>query len=176
MGSLFEEIEEREAASRARVEELQGKIAELTARLEAERECLSRLVITRETVEELAAEKAGAVEETERADGTGQVSGEAVGAVPAEMRVVGVQTVPVWRPGLAVGVLPKPYRDIAEVVQDAPGPVRAKQIAPRIGLPAQTAKIEGTRSKLKRLVERGWLDEDAPGLFTPARRRVDENR
>jgi hypothetical protein len=39
----------------------------------------------------------------------------------------------------------------------------------RIGLPAETGKIEGTRSKLKRLVERGWLDEDAPGLFTSAR-------
>ncbi|GHE02613.1 hypothetical protein GCM10010339_26450 [Streptomyces alanosinicus] len=28
---------------------------------------------------------------------------------------------------------------------------------PRIGLPAMPAKIEGTRGKLKRLVERGWL-------------------
>jgi hypothetical protein len=39
-----------------------------------------------------------------------------------------------------------------------PGPVRAKQIVPRIGLPASAAKIQGTRSKLKRLVERGWLE------------------
>ncbi|GGJ28429.1 hypothetical protein [Streptomyces brasiliensis] len=43
---------------------------------------------------------------------------------------------------------------------------------PRIGLPAETGKIEGTRSKLKRLVERGWLDEDVPGLFALARRRA----
>lgn len=36
--------------------------------------------------------------------------------------------------------------------------------------------IEGTRAKLKRLVERGWLDEDAPGLFIPShRRRVDSS-
>lgn len=69
-------------------------------------------------------------------------------------------------------VLPQVYRDILEVVADAPGPVRAKQIVPRIGLPAETGKIEGTRSKLKRLVERGWLDEDTPGMFTPARRRT----
>ncbi|MER5540423.1 hypothetical protein [Streptomyces mirabilis] len=62
-------------------------------------------------------------------------------------------------------------RDIVEVVADAPEPVRAKQIVPRIGLPAETGKIEGTRSKLRRLVERGWLDEDTPGMFTPARRR-----
>ncbi|MFJ4633918.1 hypothetical protein [Streptomyces sp. NPDC088847] len=44
--------------------------------------------------------------------------------------------------------------------------MQAKQIVPRIGLEATTAKIEGTRGKLKRLVERGWLDEDAPGRFT----------
>jgi hypothetical protein len=69
-------------------------------------------------------------------------------------------------------VLPQVYRDILEVVADAPGPVRAKQIVPGIGLPAETGKIEGTRSKLKRLVERGWLDEDVPGLFTFARRRA----
>jgi DNA-binding IclR family transcriptional regulator len=68
-------------------------------------------------------------------------------------------------------VLPQIYRDILEVVSDAPGPIRAKQIVPRIGLPAETGKIEGTRSKLKRLVERGWLDEDTPGMFTLARRR-----
>ncbi|MEV7239026.1 hypothetical protein AB0N06_35535 [Streptomyces sp. NPDC051020] len=38
------------------------------------------------------------------------------------------------------------YRDIVEVVADAPGPVRAKQIVPRVGLPAETGKIEGSRS------------------------------
>ncbi|MFJ9034465.1 hypothetical protein ACIRQP_39690 [Streptomyces sp. NPDC102274] len=54
-------------------------------------------------------------------------------------------------------------------MRDAPGPVRAKQVVPRIGLPAETSKIEGVRSKLKRLVERGWLDEDTPGLFAPPR-------
>ncbi|MFH9969402.1 hypothetical protein ACH4PR_50595 [Streptomyces mirabilis] len=31
-----------------------------------------------------------------------------------------------------------------------------------------TAKIEGTRGKLKRLVERGWLREERPGLFALA--------
>jgi hypothetical protein len=67
---------------------------------------------------------------------------------------------------MGVEVLPKVYRDIVEVVADAPGAVRAKQIVPRIGLPAESAKIEGTRVKLKRLVERGWLAEEVPGLFT----------
>jgi hypothetical protein len=59
-----------------------------------------------------------------------------------------------------------------DVIDDAPEAVRAKQVVPRIGLPAQTAKIEGTRGKLKRLVERGWLAEESAGLFTPSARRV----
>ncbi|MGW0668075.1 hypothetical protein [Streptomyces sp. NPDC002746] len=50
-----------------------------------------------------------------------------------------------------------------EIVADATKPMQAKQIVPRIGLPAVTAKIEGTRGKLKRLVERGWLSEERPG-------------
>ncbi|MFJ8827611.1 hypothetical protein ACIREE_38400 [Streptomyces sp. NPDC102467] len=65
-------------------------------------------------------------------------------------------------------VLPKIYRDIVEVVRAAPGPVRAKQVVPRIGLPAEVGKIEGIRGKLKRLVARGWLTEGDPGLFSPA--------
>ncbi|GAA1929596.1 hypothetical protein GCM10009716_41580 [Streptomyces sodiiphilus] len=89
----------------------------------------------------------------------------------AERRVAGVLSVPKWQPGIDAGVLPREYRDILEVVSDAPGPVRAKQIVPRIGLPVRSGKIEGTRAKLKRPVERGWLDEDDPGLFAPARRR-----
>ncbi|MFF5977008.1 hypothetical protein ACFY7C_36480 [Streptomyces sp. NPDC012769] len=32
-----------------------------------------------------------------------------------------------------------------------------------------SAKVEGVRSKLKRLVERGWLAEERPGVFMPRR-------
>lgn len=161
MGSLIEELEAREAAARARVEGLEVQIAELTARLEGEREAVSRLRITRETVAEVITELSGqdAVESA--------VSREAVGP---EVRVVGAVMVPHWREGLSVEVLPDVYRDIVEVVGDASKPMQAKQIVPRIGLPAVTAKIEGTRGKLKRLVERGWLVEDQPGQFGPVRR------
>ncbi|WP_413751827.1 hypothetical protein NRF20_01605 [Streptomyces sp. R-74717] len=37
-------------------------------------------------------------------------------------------------------------------------------------MPTETS-APGTQAKLKRLVERGWLDEDAPGLFTSSHRR-----
>ncbi|MFI0242823.1 hypothetical protein [Streptomyces sp. NPDC016845] len=172
MGSLFEELEAREDAARVRVEELEGELALVSEQLGQAREGLERLRVTRETVAEVMAEMAvgaDAEPEAETPEG-GQVSSPYAGA---ERRVVGVLAVPKWQPGMDAKVLPRVYQDILEVVADAPGPVRAKQIVPRIGLPAQVGKIEGTRSKLKRLVERGWLDEDEPGLFTPARGRAE---
>lgn len=172
MGSLFDELEAREAAARVRVEELEAELAELSGQLDLARESLERLRIARETVAEVLADMTP--ERLARDVDTDQPTlGESVASAyaGAERRIIGVLTVPNWQPGMSADVLPQIYRDILEVVADAPGPVRAKQIVPRIGLPAETGKIEGTRSKLKRLVERGWLDEDTPGMFTPARRR-----
>jgi hypothetical protein len=159
MGSLIEELEAREAAARARVEALEAEIVELTARLGSEREAWSRLRITRETVAEVIMDLGG----------PGTTAPVAGGSEPEPgVRVVGAIMVPHWREGLPVDVLPDVYRDIVEVVTDAAKPLQAKQIVPRIGLPAVTAKIEGTRGKLKRLVERGWLVEDQPGQFAVA--------
>ncbi|GHA48952.1 hypothetical protein GCM10010329_84080 [Streptomyces spiroverticillatus] len=159
MVSLVEELEAREAAAAARVEELQEKIAELTGLLVSEREAWSRLRVTRETVAAVLAELSG--QETAAAASLQQ-------SVVPEVRVVGAIMVPHWREGLTADVLPDVYRDIVEVIADASAPMQAKQIAPRIGLPAVTGKIEGTRGKLKRLVQRGWLIEDQPGRFSPA--------
>ncbi|WP_055483068.1 helix-turn-helix domain-containing protein [Sphaerimonospora mesophila] len=70
-------------------------------------------------------------------------------------------------------VLPQAYQDILEVLADAGGPLRAGQIVAAVGLPAGAAKVEGMRSRLKRMTERGWLREQAPGCsrgpgrFTP---------
>lgn len=163
MGSLFEELEAREAAARGRVEELEEQLAEATGRLEEARENLGRLRIARETVSEVMAEL------SEDASAAADEDQESSAYAGAERQVVGVLTVPHWRPEMDTDALPRIYRDIVEVVRDAPGPVRAKQIVPRIGLPAEAGKIEGTRGKLKRLVARGWLTEGDPGLFSPAR-------
>jgi hypothetical protein len=85
--------------------------------------------------------------------------------------VIGVPAVPLWRAGLEVSVLPQAYRDLVEVAEDAGRPLRAAQIAAAAGLSTDKAKVETLRSKLKRLVERGWMDEEAgAGLFAlPAR-------
>ncbi|MFD7836159.1 hypothetical protein [Streptomyces sp. NPDC059761] len=173
MGSLFEELEAREAAARVRVEELEAEVAELSGKLQLAREGLERLRIARETVAEVLAEMMPEVPAVTVDAGQSPASEWVASAYAgAERQVIWVLTVPNWQPGMVSEVLPPVYRDIVEVVADALVPVRAKQIVPRIGLPAETGKIEGTRSKLKRLVERGWPDEDTPGMFTPARRRM----
>jgi hypothetical protein len=125
------------------------------ARLEAEEERLSRLVITAETVEEIVGEAA--------------VADEAGGPEPVDEVVRrGVVTVPPWRPGLGMDALPQAYRDVLEVLADAGGAMRAGKISAAMGRGESAAKVEGLRGKLKRLVERGWLAEPGPGEFTLA--------
>jgi hypothetical protein len=82
-----------------------------------------------------------------------------------------VPAVSPWREGLEAASLPEAYRDLVEVVADAGRPLRAAQIAAAAGLSTDKAKVETLRSKLKRLAERDWLNEEAgPGLFgLPAR-------
>jgi hypothetical protein len=164
MGSLIDELQCREAVARAEAEELCGRIAELAEQLARPEERLSRLVIAREVVDEVlggtAAEASPAVPEG--------VTAPAGSVLPP---VAGVLAVPPWRAGLEASVLPQAYRDLLEVAEDAGRPLRAAQIAAAAGLRTDKAKVETLRSKLKRLVERGWLAEDAgPGLFAqPAR-------
>jgi hypothetical protein len=165
MGSLIDELQRREAAAREEAEELRGRIAQLAERLAGVEGRLSRLVITRETVEEvLNGSGAEAAPATVMPDGV---------AAPrsGQLSAVGVLAVLPWRAGLEASVLPEAYRDLVEVADDAGRPLRAVQIAAAAGLSTDKAKVEGLRSKLKRLVERGWLAEDAgPGLFTPPAR------
>ncbi len=163
MGSLIDELQRREAAARAEAEGLRRQIAQLSERLAGAEECLSRLVITRETVDEVLSE-AGDASSAVVPDGTGA-------SRFGHMSPVGVLTVPLWRPGLEASALPEAYRDLLEVAEDAGRPLRAGQIAAAAGLSTDKAKVEGLRAKLKRLAERGWLAEEAgPGLFgLPAR-------
>jgi cell division septum initiation protein DivIVA len=162
MGSLIDELKRREAAAHAEAEELRGRIAELAEQLAQAEERLSRLVITRQTVDEVLG----------RAGADAPPAAEP-GAAPPPHRppVTGVVTVPPWRVGLEASALPQAYRDLLEVAEDAGRPLRAAQIAAAAGLSTDKAKVETLRSKLKRLVERGWLAEEAgPGLFAlPAR-------
>jgi hypothetical protein len=168
MASLVEELRRREAAARHELDELRGEMARLSERLARAEERLARLEITRETVAEIlggaGAEQSAAGQEAGPAEAA-SASSPVTGGSP-----IGVVTVPPWRPGLARSVLPASYRDLLEVLADAGRPLRAGSIAAAAGLSTDKSKIEGLRSKLKRLEERGWLAEDGPGLFTLPRR------
>ena len=100
------------SVGRRRAEELRGRIAQLTERLARAEERLSRLVITRETVEQALNEEAGA----EAAPATAMPDG-AVPSRSGHLSAVGVLAVPLWREGLAASALPDAYRDLLEVVQ-----------------------------------------------------------
>ena len=166
MGSLIDELQRREAAARAGAEELRRRIAELAEQLVRAEERLSRLVITRETVEEVL--DSAATEIAPVSPAAEQPEGTAL-PVPGRSPVIGVVAVPPWRAGLEVSMLPRDYRDLLEVAEDAGRPLRAGQIAAAAGLSTDRGKVETLRARLKRLAERGWLAEEA-GLFAlPAR-------
>src|SRR2546423_14612284 len=97
MGSLIDELQRREATAREEAEELRGQIGQLAERLAGVEERLSRLVITRETVEEVL--NGSGAEATVVPDG-------AAPSRPGHLSAVGVLAVPPWRPGLGAPGLP----------------------------------------------------------------------
>ncbi|WP_323181420.1 hypothetical protein [Streptomyces sp. NBC_00154] len=88
--------------------------------------------------------------------------------VPVEVKApVDGSVVPEWREGVTAVVLAPEYRRLLGVLEADSGRegLRAKDLAARLGLELVPAKVEGVRGKAKRLVARGWLVEDRPGLF-----------
>ncbi|WP_245237975.1 hypothetical protein [Streptomyces roseochromogenus] len=159
MASVLRMLEEREAASRVRVEGLRKEVARLAEVLEAAEIELDRRVIARdERVEALAvsAAESTAVTATE----AGEEAAPSLAPVPGS-------TVPPWREGLPVTVLAPDHLRIVGVLEQqrstGHGPLRAKEIAVELGLGATPAKVEGLRSKARRLAERGWLFLEASG-------------
>lgn len=148
-------LDAHEVSVRARVEALREQAARVAGELSEAELALEHVAITRAT---LAAALAGH-------GGHGAVGRDDDLAV---RDACGPATVPVRRAGLTEVHLPVGYRDLVRLIADAPGPVRAKDLAFGLGLEVTVAKVEGLRSKLKRLVERGWIAEPAPGAFVPA--------
>ncbi|WP_405021347.1 hypothetical protein OHV05_34990 [Kitasatospora sp. NBC_00070] len=159
MASVMGLLEVRETAARVRVEELRAEVDRVLAELADAQAVLERRTIA---CAELAEALAGpGVEEPVR-----PVSVPVVVKVP-----VAGSGVPVWREGLSMDVLALDYRRLVGVLEAEPGGagLRAGELAGRLGLARVPAKVEGVRSKAKRLVERGWWAEERPGVFTPRR-------
>jgi hypothetical protein len=164
MGSLIEELKRREVAARAEADRLRSRIEELAGDLARAEERVSRLAVAREEVMRVLEEPAAAAEPP--AGHSGKPAGE-----PGPASPIGAVTVPPWQEGADASVLPRSYQDLVEVAADAGRPLRAAEFAAAAGLGTDKAKVEGLRSKLKRLAGRGWLAEEPGGLFTlPAAR------
>jgi hypothetical protein len=163
MGSLLGRLQAREEAARVRVEALQAEIAALAERLAAEEELVSRLQITKQTVIEVLAD-GDLPEDGVVASGSGTAL-----ASEASASTSGVQVPAFTQDGDGDGRgLPVVYRDMVEVLADAGVPLRAMQVCQALGQGVEPRHREGMRSKLKRLVRRGWLVEVEPGLFACA--------
>ncbi|MFJ3402265.1 hypothetical protein ACIPM5_35330 [Streptomyces microflavus] len=168
VASVLGMLEEREAAARVRVEGLREEVARLAEVLEAAELELDRRVIAREELTEALTVSA--------AESTAMTTTEAEEVAALSLAPVPGSTVPPWREGLPVTVLAPDYQRILGVLEQqrstGHGPLRAKEIAVELGLGATPAKVEGLRSKARRLAERGWLLLEAPGAFSAGRRSV----
>ena len=169
VASMLGLLEARETAARERVDGLREEAARAAAVLEAAEIELDRRVIARE---ELVDALAVSAEETTVAV---EAEGEEVSVPVLVSASVPGAVVPPWREGLSVSVLSLDNQRILNVLQDRPDrePMRAKDIAAALGIDnAVAAKVEGVRSKAKRLGERGWLLQEASGAFSAGRRLV----
>ncbi|MEU7374978.1 hypothetical protein [Streptomyces albidoflavus] len=165
MASVLGILEERETAARVRVEGLREEVARLAGVLEAAEIELDRRVIAREElVEALAASAAETTAVTE-------AEAETVPPSPVPGSIV-----PPWREGLPVTVLAPDYQRILGMLDErqtaGQGPLKAREITALLGLETTSAKVEGVRSKARRLAERGWLVQETSGAFSAGRRPV----
>ncbi len=159
MASVMGLLEAREAAARVRVDELRAEAERVLAELaDAEGLLERRAIAIAELAEALAAPEPGPEEPVRPAP------------VPVVVKVpVAGSVVPVWREGLTAAALAPDYQRLVSVLEAKVGGagLRAGELASRLGLERVPAKVEGVRSKAKRLVERGWLVEERAGVFTP---------
>ncbi|MER5891018.1 hypothetical protein ABT160_44980 [Streptomyces sp. NPDC001941] len=157
MPSVMGLLEERERAARQRMDVLQAELREAEA-------VWQRFVIAREAVAEVLSEPRGGQEGPPDAVACDR-SARVVGAVPGAV-------VPVWREGLTASVLSPGYQQLMNALTAGSGadPVTmdCRELAVSVGLEPVPAKVEGVRSKVKRLAARGWLMEERPGVFSVA--------
>jgi hypothetical protein len=77
---------------------------------------------------------------------------------------------------LPVTVLAPDYQRILGLLDERQpadqGPLKAREITVQLGLETTSAKVEGVRSKARRLAERGWLLQETSGAFSVGRRLV----
>lgn len=160
MASLLEKVQARASASRARVDDLQRRIAGLEEELAAEKERLSDLAVTEKTMLAVIAE-----DDTDE-DTEPEAAERGPAPVAAADRPRVMVSAPVTR---ADGeVLGEANEDVILALASAGRPLRAKGLCEAVGWPLEHRVVERMRVKMKRLVKQGWVAEDQVGLFTIA--------
>ncbi|MCX5096355.1 MULTISPECIES: hypothetical protein [Streptomyces] len=149
MPSVLGLLEAREKRVREEIARLREEAERVQAALGDAERALQRLVDARVTVVEVLGEPPSAVAE------------------PAQSAVAG-SPVPLRAGDMAASVLAPDYQRILSVLESETGRegMRCQQLAVALGLEVVPAKVEGLRSKAKRLVERGWAIQVRPGVFT----------
>ncbi|KIZ18459.1 hypothetical protein [Streptomyces natalensis] len=149
MPSVLGLLEAREKKVREEVAQLREEAERVQAALDAAECALQRLTDARATVAEVLAEPLA----------------EEVGQARA---VVAGRVVPERAEGVGIEVLAPEYQQIMQVLaaRDAAGGLRIKPIALALGWEMTPARIEGVRSRVRRLAARGWATELRPNVFT----------
>ncbi|MFF0483889.1 hypothetical protein [Streptomyces sp. NPDC004435] len=162
-------MESRERAALARVEELRAEFERVRAALVDAEEVLNRRVIGLEEYLKTLTQLGG----PEPAEASGPSEPEpvrepAVDDVAAPSAARARRVVTRRKDGVEVEILGPDYRGIMAVFKKAGGDgLSARQVAVGLGWDVSvTARVEGARGRLKPLVERGWLAESLPGMFT----------
>lgn len=157
MVSVDSLLDEHEVTVRARVDELREEAARVAAELEKAEQALANVAITRATLGLVVVGRPVVVQAEQPVPESEDGALAAGAAAPV--------SVPPWREDLTVTALPEHYQQLWLALRDAAAPLRAKDLAVLLGLEPRASKVEGARSKLKRLVSRGWAVEESAGVF-----------
>ncbi|MFE1408937.1 hypothetical protein ACFW5D_36420 [Streptomyces sp. NPDC058770] len=147
---LDPELLERITARRAELDDLEAQLAKQLAEVRTERD---ELAVAERVLERM----------------TGQIAEEraSTGPTPGQVGGRAVILIPHHEPGVEEDSLPWDYQRIIAAVRQAAGPVMAREVGEVVGVDISVkAKLEPLRSKLVRLVDRGWLRKLPDGRFT----------
>lgn len=155
MPSVLGLLEAREKKVREEVARLRQEAERVQAALDAAESALERLAGARVTVAEVLAESPG--------EDAGPVRGAVAGSV-----------VPHRAEGVGTEKLAAEYQQILSVLAatDTAEGMRVKQIAVSLGWETTPARVEGVRSRVKRLAARGWACEVRPNVLTALSERA----
>jgi hypothetical protein len=157
--SLLTKLERAEEAARQQCAELSRQMEELQERMAMARRRLERLSIAREELTALEA----ADEPADAEPGEAAAAHPHGGAGHVAPETAGHAEVPQERPALR-GL----RKDAVVLLASSDEPLRARDVVRALGQQDVRGQVEGMRARLKRLVVDGWLIEREQGLFAIA--------